>query len=162
MDINTARKWLLCLAFATQLSQAQSSVEIIFIHPENYTDTDLPEQSVETTLKEFERHIKFTGAKYLHKDAHLKIEVLDIDLAGEKNWWLTPSHDARILRDVTWPNVKLRYRLEAPDAQTARNEESISQVDYLTHFNRYAADDPLRYEKNMLDDWFAARFATRP
>ena len=34
-------------------------------------------------------------------------------------------------------------------------------MDYLASFNRYSGNDRLRYEKAMLDEWFARRIAGR-
>jgi hypothetical protein len=54
------------------------------------------------------QHFIGLGNKHLSLSEDLRIEVLDIDLGGQYEWWRFPF-DARIMRDVTAPTIKVRY-----------------------------------------------------
>ncbi|HZX26131.1 MAG TPA: DUF3016 domain-containing protein [Telluria sp.] len=40
----------------------------------------------------------------------------------------------------------------------ASGEDRLSNMDYLMRLNIYSSGDPLRYEKQMIDDWFKSDF----
>ena len=50
--------------------------------------------------------------------------------------------------------IALRYRVESLGKVLASGEARVDDKSYLDHFNRYSANESLRYEKRMLDDWF--------
>ena len=53
--------------------------------------------------------------------------------------------------------------LHAGDGRRAaarRVEQTVYDMAYLQRLNRYAGDEPLRYEKHMLDEWFDAQFGS--
>lgn len=43
----------------------------------------------------------------------------------------------------------------------ARAEEQLSDMHFMLSARRYPDADRLRYERGMLDDWFAKRFGQR-
>ena len=57
----------------------------------------------------------------------MKIEVLDIDLAGELEWWHGP-YDIRYLRSYTWPRIKLRYTLKEAAAKPSAAGKKRSPI----------------------------------
>jgi hypothetical protein len=83
--------------------------------------------------------------------------VTDVDLAGRFEWWRPYAYDVRILRDITWPRIKLRYALADGGRTVLSAEEQISDLNYLMNAGVRSSSDPLKYEKAMLDDWFRAR-----
>jgi len=88
----------------------------------------------------------------------VKIEVLDVDLAGEIEWWHGP-YDIRYLRDYTWPKIKLRYTLEE-NGQTIRSaEETVSDPSYQMSVIVTRSGEVMPHEKAMLARWFRSRFA---
>ncbi len=69
------------------------------------------------------------------------------------------AQNVRVLKGgADWPRIKLRYTLESAGQAPRSGEQSLADMAYLEHVNRYAGDDRLRYEKRMLDEWFAAQF----
>jgi len=65
------------------------------------------------------------------------------------------------MRAAAWPSIKLQYSLMRNGEVLASGEETVSDMDYLRRINTYPASDPLRYDKWMLDDWFAHRIVER-
>jgi hypothetical protein len=143
---------------------AAASVEVIYSHPEEYTDATAYDsrssRAREPILADLSRHLTKLGARYLQPGQDLKIEVTDIDLAGRFEPWRFKAQDVRFLTDSTWPRIQLHYELRGPTGLIASAEDSISDPHYLMGA-RLSSSDRLYYEKAMLDSWFRDRFATR-
>jgi hypothetical protein len=150
------------LALAVPAAAADLSVR--FIEPEHYLDAGYshPYASAKDRAevqRDIERHLQQLAERGLPAGEALSIEVLDIDLAG----WFEPftfrsGAQVRVMRETTWPRIKLRYTLTRGDQALASVEEQVSDLNYLNESNRYFTGDRLRYEKAMLDAWFATRF----
>jgi hypothetical protein len=157
-----ARYAFLVVAAGIAGTAAADQVTVSFPNSDRYTDMDLEQLAPAATLSAFAAHLQKLGRRYLPPDRTLKIEVLDIDLAGSDEWWHRSPYRMRVLRSVSWPHITLRYTLAQGETELLRGEESISDLNYLGHVSRYFGDDPLRYEKQMLDGWFRTRFAAIP
>lgn len=83
----------------------------------------------------------------------LKVDVLDIDLAGDE-FPRVAVQDIRVLKgQADWPRMHLRYRIEQDGNVLASGDSQLSDPGYLMGVNRYG-QDAYSYEKQMLDDWF--------
>jgi hypothetical protein len=159
------RAHFLCftLALLTITSAGRAEVQVTFTNPATYADAALHRDrgptGRELALKTIGDQLERLGKRYLPSNQTLKIEVLDVDLAGELEWWHGP-YDIRYLRDYTWPSIKLRYTLEQ-DGQTIRtNEETVSDLSYQMNIIATSrSGEIMPHEKLMLARWFRARFA---
>jgi hypothetical protein len=148
-------------------ASAAPNLSVTFVHPENYADAGYSrsyasEKERAELQRDIEQHLQTLAQRGLHPGETLKIEVLDIDLAGQfEPFRFRTGNDVRIVRDVAWPRMKLRYTLTQGDQVTASREEQISDMNFLTSINRYSSSDRLRYEKAMLDEWFDKRIVRR-
>lgn len=134
--------------------------DVTFVNSDRYTDGVLDSRDPDLAPRELKRHFERLAQRYLASGEKLTVEIMDIDLAGRPA--IAPRlSGARILTSVTWPSIKLHYRLEGPVSGVEQADELVSDLSYQTRGNHYFSDDPLRYEKQMLDDWFARRFVTR-
>ena len=75
---------LLSLAAGIVTFPAGAGVTVSFVEPATYTDTGQFGREADSALREIEAHLKYLGERYLPPDRILKIEVLDIDLAGRR------------------------------------------------------------------------------
>ncbi len=83
----------------------------------------------------------------------LKVDILDIDLAGEE-FPRVAVQDIRVLKgQADWPRMRLRYRIEQDGNAVASGDSEISDPGYMMGINRYS-QEAYGYEKQMLDDWF--------
>ena len=144
------------VAFATLLAAvAHAEVQVTFDEPERYSDAGrrAPER-----FKDLEEHFRKLGERYLAGGQSLRIEVLDIDLAGEPRYGArSEPNDLRVLKGkADWPSIRLRYVLESGGREIDRREETISDRAYLERPIRQP--ESLAYEKRMLERWFASRF----
>jgi hypothetical protein len=156
---------LLGLVVAAWSAPAAAEVLVTFDHPETYTDaglySDRGSRAREPAMDGIRQHLERLGARYLRPGQTLKIEVLDIDLAGRFEPWRPFASDVRFMRAVTWPRIKVRYSLEESGAVRSSDTEMIVDQNYLSQVGGYFQSESLRYEKTMLDDWFRARFVDR-
>jgi hypothetical protein len=149
------------------VASAQAEVQVSFTHPERYTDAEIRRNSSDPSglkpmLTGVEAHLKALGDHYLPADDLLKIDVLDIDLAGRYEPGRPFAYDVRVMRETEWPKIKLRYTLQNKTGVVlAQGEETVRDQNYLHQVNTYRAPDDLRYEKAMLDDWFQRRLVSR-
>lgn len=133
---------------------AAVTVTVNYFQPEKFADMPFEPWEREDVLKGLTEHFEHLG-KSLAPDQNLKIEVLDVDLAGRLVPGAHGGHDLRILRGgADWPRIQLRYSLEQGGQVVASGEAKLSDMNYLGHLNRYPDGDRLRYEKQMIDDWF--------
>ena len=142
------------------VASAHAEVQVTFTAPEKYVDASLQRDGArarEQTLKIIREHLVALGERYLAPTRTLKIEVLDIDLAGELEWWHGP-YDIRYLRSYTWPKIKLRYTLEDAGETIDSREELVSDPSYQMNVITRSGES-MPYEKEMLARWFRSRFA---
>jgi hypothetical protein len=134
-------------------SAALAEVTVTYTKPDDYTDLARGEYDRERVLKQFTDYFA-TLEKKLPPGENLKIDVLDIDLAG-RMYPRRNGDEIRVLNGgADWPRMHLRYTLEK-DGQVLRSgDDNIANMNYQQSRSSYFDSDPLRYEKQMLDDWF--------
>ncbi|AOE87286.1 DUF3016 domain-containing protein [Pseudomonas sp. TCU-HL1] len=135
-----------------------STTEVSFTQPEKYSDArlyrDYGRGADDIVLKDLKAHIEKLGKRYLQPGQTLKVDIRDIDLAGQYEPWRVNFRDVRFMREVTWPRIKLHYSLERDGKTLVSRDVTVIDQSYLQHGNYYFSNDRLRYEKTMLDDWF--------
>jgi len=153
--------WLLLSAWLWTFP-AGATVTVSFTNPENYTDIGWYRDEPNTEMKEIEAHLKKLGERYLPPNQLLKIEVLDIDLAGTLNLSRRFGQGVRIVRGkADWPRIKLHYVLEAGGRALVDQQEDVADMGYLQRPSRLNSNQSLSYEKQMLEVWFRQRFAAQ-
>lgn len=150
----------LSLILALAVTPASAEVIVSFNAPERYTDAGHRVADRDAVARALTRHLQRLGERHLAADQVLRIEVLDIDLAGRFEPWRPHAQDVRFLREVTWPRITLRYTLETGGHPAQAVEEKVIDQNYLTRIGVGRDSDSLYYEKQMLEDWFRARFAS--
>ena len=139
-------------------ARAAGAVEVRLVDPQSYADIGWRLMDREQNLERLRQH--FQGlATLLPEGQRLRIEVLDVDLAGEELPGPEP-HTVRVLRGrADWPRMRLRWELSAPGLATRQAEEWLSDPAYLERMlPARAAGDALPYDLRMVDEWFRARF----
>ena len=140
-------------------------VSVAFRDPASFTDAGplaRVDPAHDPALIVLKKHVEDLARRYLSPGESLQVEFLDIDLAGRFEPWRPNASEVRIMRDVTWPRMRLRYSLERDRQVVASAEESLVDLNYLLSNAAYFSSDPLRFDKALLDKWFARRFDERP
>ena len=154
----TMRKTLLAALLALAAGGAWAQVEVLYSKPEEFSDVPFNVRDREQLLKEISAHFARL-AKQLPAGQNLKVEVLDVDLAGRTYPRHFSPDEIRVMRGgADWPTMHLRYTLQQGGALLRSGDEHLSNMAYQDRVNRYSSGDPLRYEKQMMDDWFQKTF----
>jgi len=148
-------------AVATAAAPCYATTVVTFTDPDRYTDVANERWETQSTLDALGDHIRKLGEKYIAPNDTLRVEVLDIDLAGWPKWAGRGPNQVRVARGgADFPSMRVRYTLES-GGRTKTREETISDPAYLNHGSRIRSSEPFYYEKRMLDDWFRSTFAQR-
>lgn len=141
-------------------AHAAGSVDVRFVDPDRYRDAGLLAADRERTLASLAAHLRRL-AQRLPDGQQLRVEVLDVDLAGERA--VRPGTEVRVLRggaDV--PRLHLKWTLEQAGAVIKSGEDRLRDLDYLSGSPvTPAGDEDLPYEKRLLTRWFEARIEGR-
>ncbi len=137
---------------------AWAGAEVRFDKPEQFTDVPLDQRQREDVLKDLKAHFEKLGQS-LKPGQTLKIDITDVDLAGREEPRMRGMNDLRVLNGrADWPRISLHYVLEQDGKVLSQGDAQLSDMSYMSRINRYASDARLRYEKQMIDDWFAKTF----
>jgi hypothetical protein len=156
-----SRQLALLAALLLSAGLASAAVTVSYDHPEKFSDLPFTPWDREQVLKDLTAHFNKLG-KALPPGQDLRIEVLDVDLAGREHPSRRAGTELRVLRGgADWPHMHLRYTLESGGKVIRSGDAQISDMMYLDRLSRYSDGESLRYEKQMLDDWFKKTFDTR-
>lgn len=146
----------LCALAAGSATAAAATVS--FVEPEHFTDVPFSHVERERVLKELSGHFDKLAAS-LPTGQQLKVEVLDVDLAGITRPTMSQP-ELRILNGgADWPKMRFRYTIEQGGQVLKSGEAKLSDMNYMHSINRYSSGTTLRYEKQMLDSWFREQVA---
>lgn len=141
---------------------ASAAVTVTYVHPESFSDLPFTPWDRKEALDTLAAHFEKLG-QALPPGQDLRVEVLDVDLAGREEPGRRGVHEIRVLRGgADWPRIHLRYVLESGGRVIKSGDEQISDMMYMGRLPRYADGDLLQYEKQMLDDWFRKTIAPAP
>ena len=107
----------LSLALLAQYAWAATDLSVTFVNPEKYTDASYSSMFANASdradvQRDIEQHLQTLGERYLAPGDALKIDVLDIDLAGRVEPLRSRvGNDVRVIRDIAWPRMTVRYTL---------------------------------------------------
>jgi hypothetical protein len=148
-------------ARAADLQGSAARVDVVFDHPENFTDvkdanfpTDSGRNAILSRIREF---LVREATRYLPAGDDLTITFTDIDLAGDFEPWRGPQwDDVRVVKDIYPPAFKFSYSVtDASGKVLKQGSENIRDLNFQS---RLVLDtsDTLRYEKDILKDWVRA------
>ena len=154
-------------AFAVALSLgtaagAQADVRVSFADPTRFRDSDRA-GGVLTPREAFGRisaFLKRQGQR-LAPGQDVDIQIVDFNLAGVLNPFNPAAQTTRFLTRATWPSFRIRYAFRENGRVVSRDEELVADREYLQRPHTQFESDPLKFEKNLLYDWFDARFVLR-
>ena len=104
-----------------------------------------------------------TADRILPPGQQLQIHVDDISLAGRLQPIYRPGQqDMRVMKESYWPWMNLHFVLLAADGTTIREGEAkLSDGSYLRRAVASDPNDPLRYDKRMVDEWLRTEFGPK-
>jgi hypothetical protein len=148
--------------FALAAGSAGAAVTVTYVAPEKFADVPRDTPAREAMMNDLTDHFTWL-ATALPPGQDLRIEVLDIDLAGREELSARAVRDVRVMRGgADWPRMRLRFSVESNGQVLKSGEAQLSDMDYMAKVSRYSEDQPQRYEKAMIDRWFARTIAPLP
>ena len=153
---------LLVAALMPVLPAVAATAHVEFADPGKFSDAGrryVPQER-DDTLVMLRRHFVERAASSLPRDQNLDVIVTDVDLAGD-----FPRHgpnDVRVVKDIYPPAMELSFRLTGADGAVVKEgTRKLRDNGFLTGPARYL-NDPLRYEKALIDDWIDREFIRPP
>lgn len=151
---------LLALA-AGGTAMAAGRIEVSFVQPERFADIGRSSAEQQRTLDTLREHMQ-SLAPQLPDGQTLRLEVLDVDLAGEIDPTRT-GQEVRVLRGrADWPRINLRYTLTQGGRTLKSGEERLADMSYLDQATRMQMAASLPYEQRLIGRWFANRIVPAP
>jgi len=145
-------------ALVLAVPAAFADVKVNFIHPEQFSDTkDNNGFRRSDVLKDIEAHLVAQFDKRL-PGRDVRIDVTDVDLAGEVEPFAWHGQWLRVMREVTSPSMELSYEVRDGAKLVQNGKVRLRDMNYRDGFNTYSSGDPLRYEKRMIDQWMQREF----
>ncbi|MEO6005048.1 MAG: DUF3016 domain-containing protein [Opitutus sp.] len=149
----------LAISCATDQTGGGGTVEVSYQSPDQFTDMGRSYTALQGAdpgyLNDLREYIERAGSQRVRAGYRLSLTITDVDLAGQ----FEPEHgpqfqDVRIVRSIYPPRITLNYRLmDSTGAVRSQGERRLIDNSFeftATPINR---DDPLRYEKALIDSF---------
>jgi len=154
------RHCMITLGLLALTATAQADVKVNFVKPETFVDIkDNNGFREDEILKDIEVHLVAQAQKYL-PGRDVRINVTDVDLAGNVEPFGRSATWIRVMRTVTLPSITLNYEVLEGGKVVRQGEARLRDMNYQDGFNSYFSSETLRYEKRMIDRWFEGEFRT--
>ncbi len=135
------------------------TVKVDWTDPAKFTDTrtDQCHSAVapEEWLGQLARYAQARARNLLKSGQTLEVTITDIQRAGQCEPWRGPRMgQIRMLTTIYPPMIKLHFQLRNADGTIlAQGDRTLTDLAYLDRGVPFENNDPLRYEKRLLDDW---------
>ncbi|NVM79062.1 hypothetical protein FHW83_004899 [Duganella sp. SG902] len=140
------------IALAIASSNAAATANVSYVNTDAMTDVPRHYKDLESMEYVFTQHLSQLSER-LPAGQVLKVEFLDIDLAGDV-FPRVPVRDIRVTKgQADWPRMHLRYSIEQDGKVVRGGEAKLADPNYQLGVNMYQ-QDLYGYEKQMLDNWF--------
>jgi len=147
--------------------EADGPVSVSWSDPADFREMTRGRDRMETLrgtwVRELALYLRDAAGERLQPGETLEVELLDIDRAGDYEPWRGPdADDIRITRDIYPPRITLRFRhLDGAGQVLAEGERRLMDGGFMSRALTHRSNDPLRYEKQLLDDWLSRELGRR-
>lgn len=146
---------------------AHERVAVRYGDVDNFTESrdnrGEPASARRAWMTSLEKHLRTQAEKRIGAEQRLEVDITDVKRAGDFEPWHGPrAQDVRIVRDIYPPRIDLDFTLYDAAGQVVREgHRELRDLQFMMRANRYF-EDPLRFEKTLIDDWLAREFAAPP
>ncbi len=152
-------------AFADAPAPSDSRVQVTWTNPDDFADarqsngSGLGRTPAAEWLGDLAKHLRYRAERVLPQGDTLKVEFTDVQRAGTYEPWRGPQwEDVRIIKDIYPPSINLTFTLtDASGAVVKEGERRLTDPAFLQR-GVVNENDPLRFEKRLLDDWVRREF----
>ena len=145
-----------------------AKAEVKWTNPDKYRDI-YPNSN--ESRKNFRAHVFKNFDKFFAKlaiklatDQTLKIDVTDLDLAGDVNFGssefpLRTMDRIRVVSDLYFPRIKFSYQLVNSNGEiVAADKLNLKDMNFMLGNNLRYQNQAFSYDKKMIADWFHKTF----
>ena len=164
---------LAALALAASLGGCATSaiaprnahIKVDWSDPVNFTDTRSNlcrnRAKPEEWLSQLARYVENRADRVVAGGKTLKVTITDIQRAGQCEPWRGPNlDDTRIIKDIYPPSISLHFQhTDASGHVVDEGDRTLRDSAFMHRGTMLNQDDPLRFEKRLLDDWLRKEFA---
>jgi len=149
---------------AAPTAAQKNQVEVIFDHPEKFTDVKdsqfASEKGRDGYLGVLKDYLQERAPRYLGEGQMLTLTFTDIDMAGDFEPWRGAEYnDVRIVKDIYPPRMNFSFKLmDAAGAVVKEGQEKLIDMSFQMNASPINNNDSLRYEKAMIDNWLRNTF----
>ena len=138
---------------ALAAGSAGAEVVVNYVQPEQFSDLPSLPKDRQQALNELTRHFAKLAAQ-LPEGQILRVDVADVDMAGREIPGTIVLNRRTYSSSVDWPRIRLQYEVENQGQIVRSGEVDLRDMAFSYRAKRYYDGDLLRFEKQMLDDWF--------
>jgi hypothetical protein len=145
--------------FAADADKSKTAkATVTFDHPEKFADVKdayMPtDKGRDAILDQIRQFVETKAASYLGAGQSLEVKFTEIDLAGDFEPQRGPQFmDVRIMKEIYPPRFDLEFKITGADGKVlSKGKRQLRDPFYLQRLVPFH-DDPLCYEKDILDDW---------
>ena len=111
-------------------------------------------------VRDIAQYIRKRAVRQLPPGDRLEVNITDIKRAGDYEPWRGgQASSIRYMRDLYPPRIELDFKLLGSDGRVvSEGSRKLTDLAYLSHIANPTNSDPLRYEKQLLDDWLRKEF----
>lgn len=144
---------------ALALAAAQAgTIEVSYDPAAAWADAGETPREREANLDALAGTLRDLGAKLPGAGAVLRVQLLDVDLAGTVRPVGRNGQMLRVMRGgADWPRLRLSWTLRDGDRELRRGEDTLSDMNYSWRDGSAGSSDPLKHEKRLLTGWFESR-----
>ena len=146
---------------------AKAEVDITWQNPEKFRDVKPSNESRkryrERVFAQLDEYL-LELAERLPDEHKLLITVNDLDLAGEV-WPASfaglghSMSDVRVIKSIDIPRMSFQYKLVNQSGEVVQEADvKLKDMSFQNRANHFFNSESLRYEKNMLLEWFEDEF----
>lgn len=161
MTLTPAALALSCAMVALHADAAR--VHVDWINPADFSDLRqsmcVTDSKPDEWLGDLATYVQHRAEKWMAAGQHLQVTFTDVMRAGVCEPWHGPRWDeVRIVKDIYPPRMDLHYVLTNADGTIVRKGDAKLRDLSFLHRGTPTSNDPLRYEKRMLNDWLRGEF----
>ena len=148
------------LSLLTVGTAQAGEVSVQWQQPEKFTDirpaNDTRKAYRERILKKFDSFFAELAGK-LPEGYKWEVTVTDLDLAGDVDYFAGGAgNPLRVVKDIYSPAIKFSYVVrDKHGEEVASAQEKLRDMGFMQTLNSVNNSDELRYERQMLEDWFS-------
>ncbi len=141
-----------------------SDITVNFSDPNKFTDVreSFGGGTSQYYLDMLSQHLKEAAALRQKATEKLTVTFTHIDLAGEFRPDQTRLQDVRIIKAIYAPHLELDFKWEnASGAVIREGKRLLSDLNYDQDISIIGRDQPLYYDKQLLDHWLDREFSAK-